>query len=124
MNKALAQQSLKLAFWLACLVVATLSLLPPKDLPTIAMDIWDKAQHALGFLILGVLGLLAYQRHPAKVMAGLVLFGLAIEAAQAATGWRTGDALDWLADMAGLLVAMVLRWTQANFNARRDRARQ
>ncbi len=118
MNKALVQQSLKLAFWLACLVVATLSLLPPNDLPTIAMDIWDKAQHALGFLFLGVLGFLAYQRHPAKVLAGLMLFGMTIEMAQAATGWRTGDAVDWLADMVGLLIAMVLRWTQAHFHPR------
>ena len=122
-NKAHIQQTLKPAFWLACLAVATLSLLPPKDLPTIAMDIWDKAQHAIGFLGLGILGLLAYPCHPTKVLAGLVLFGLCIEVAQAATGWRAGDVLDWMADLTGLLVAMALRWAQIRFGAPRNAAR-
>jgi VanZ family protein len=118
-NKALAQQSLKLAFWLACVTVATLSLLPTDDLPTIAMDIWDKAQHATGFLGLGMLGFLAYPRYPTKVMTGLVLLGLAIEVAQAATGWRTGDALDWLADLVGLLIAFLLRYAFRRISADR-----
>lgn len=93
-------------FWLACAVVATLSLLPVNELPSITLDIWDKAQHATGFFGLGLLGLWAYPRHFARVCFGLLLFGALIEVAQAASGWRTGDVLDWLADSVGLALAV------------------
>ena len=106
------------AFWLACIAVAVLSLLPVNELPKISMDIWDKAQHASGFALLGLLGLLAYPPHATRVLGGLLLFGAGIEFAQAATGWRTGDALDWLADALGLSVAML----GILFTRRRQRA--
>jgi VanZ family protein len=106
-NKLLAHPALIIAFWLACTAVATLSLLPVAELPPITMNLWDKAQHATGFFCLGVLGWLAYHRIPLRLCIGLLVFGMAIEVAQSATGWRTGDALDWLADAVGVLFAMV-----------------
>ncbi len=99
------QTMFKSAFWLACLAVATLSLLPVNELPPIVMDLWDKAQHALGFFGLGLLGLQAYHQKFFKVCIGLLLFGAAIEVAQALSGWRMGDPLDWLADAIGILMA-------------------
>lgn len=93
------------AFWLACAVIAVLSLLPDGYLPLGTFDWWDKAQHALAFGVLGILGLLAYASATQRVLSGLLIFGAVIELAQAATGWRYGDWHDWLADVVGVGVA-------------------
>jgi len=95
---------LQAAFWLALGAVAVLSLLPGPYLPPLAFDVWDKAQHAGAFAGLAALGLPAYPRQPGRVLLGLLAYGVAIEAAQSATGWRYGDWQDWLADALGVLV--------------------
>jgi VanZ family protein len=105
MTSALLQSAVKPAFWLACIAVATLSLLPVNELPSMVMNLWDKAQHAMGFFGLGLLGIQAYRQRLLKVCIGLLLFGAAIEVAQALSGWRTGDPLDWLADATGIVMA-------------------
>lgn len=97
-------------FWLACAAVATLSLMPVGELPDIALDLWDKAQHAAGFFALGCIGLVAYSGHKARVFLGLLAFGVAIELAQSAIGWRTGDVLDWVADALGITAAASGFW--------------
>lgn len=80
-----------------------MSLLPGDRLPAFTASIWDKAQHAGGFALLTVLGLWAYGSAGAlRVLSGLLAFGVAIEFAQAATGWRYGDAGDALADAVGI----------------------
>jgi VanZ family protein len=79
--------------------------MPVDELPAITLDIWDKAQHATGFCALAVLGLWAYPKHFARVCIGLLLFGVAIEVAQSASGWRTGDLFDWVADAVGIALA-------------------
>lgn len=91
-----------LAFWLALVVVGVLSLMPVEDLPAQAMNVWDKAQHAAGFLGLCMLGLQAHPKKRVTVLCALLAYGVAIELAQAATGWRTGDFADWLADACGV----------------------
>jgi hypothetical protein len=92
------------AFWLACLAVAVLSLLPVDQLPSGVFDWWDKAQHALGFLVLAVLGLLGYSAFVGRLVPGSLGFGAVIEFAQVATGWRNGDWQDWFADAVGVAV--------------------
>ena len=99
------QSVVKPVFWLACLAVATLSLLPVSELPSMVMNLWDKAQHAMGFFGLGLLGLQAYRQSLLKMCVGLLLFGATIEVAQALSGWRTGDPIDWLADATGIAMA-------------------
>jgi VanZ family protein len=101
----------KLAFWLACATVAVLSLLPADQLPTGLFDWWDKAQHALAFAGLSLLGLWAYPRRSGRVIVGLLALGAGIEVAQAATGWRIGEAADLLADAVGIGVGW-LAWTR------------
>jgi VanZ family protein len=103
-------------FWLGVLTVVTLSLIPGDQLPSV-FAWWDKAQHALGFALLTALGLLAYGRSRWYVPAGLLLLGALIEVAQAASGWRTGDWKDLLADAIGILVAMLLWATTLGRNA-------
>lgn len=104
---------LRALFGVACLVVAVLSLLPGELLPPGAFDLWDKAQHALAFLALGLLGFVAFARHTRRVGVGLLAYGAAIELAQAASGWRFGDWQDWTADAVGVAVAWGLwrGWT-------------
>lgn len=105
----LARRLFLLGFW--CLVAATtvLSLLPVDELPPMMINWWDKAQHALGFAALTTLGLCAYWPRWRPLIAGLLLYGVAIELAQAATGWRTGDVLDWIADATGVM-GTLLPW--------------
>jgi VanZ family protein len=89
--------------------VTIASLTPTPYLPPQVFDIWDKAQHAGAFLLLGGMGLLAYPASASRVLLGLLAFGGGIELAQAATGWRIGDWLDWLADAIGI-AAVYLAW--------------
>lgn len=98
------------AFWALLLAVAVLSLMPTGYLPPQVFSLWDKAQHALAFAALAGLGLRAYPRHPWHLATGLLVFGGAIELAQAATGWRHGEWDDWLADAVGLAAGTALAW--------------
>ena len=101
----------QVAFWLACATVAVLSLLPTAYLSAGVFNWWDKAQHALAFAGLTLLGLWAYPGRSGRVIAGLLAFGAGIEIAQAATGWRIGELPDLLADAVGLVVGWLV-WTR------------
>lgn len=94
----------KSAFWLCLGAVTVLSLLPTGYLPPPVFSVWDKAQHALGFVVLAILCLLAYPQHARYLPILLLAYGGAIELAQAATGWRYGEWLDLLADGVGVFL--------------------
>lgn len=87
---------------------AVLALMPqPPDLGVVESD---KAQHAAAFAVLSLLGVFA---HPELSRVGLALglagFGGAIELAQLIPALnRSGDALDWAADIAAVAVAVPL----------------
>ena len=91
-------------FWAALVFVGTVALLPSSALPLqlSLFDLWDKAQHALAFAVLGVWGLMIYPTRPWHVLLGLLCFGGAIEVGQAQTSWRFADWYDLLADAVGL----------------------
>jgi len=95
------------AFWAFVLGTVFLSLVPVEFLPQ-AFNWWDKAQHALGFAVLSVLGLVAYPNLRWRLPWGMLLLGGCIELAQTATGWRRGDWLDLLANAVGILVVMTV----------------
>ena len=97
----------KALFWTLVLATLWLSLVPVEQVPA-AFSFWDKAQHALGFAGLALLGLMAYPKRILTVLFGLMLFGAAIELAQWLTGWRQGDWQDWLADGIGLILGTVI----------------
>jgi VanZ family protein len=94
-----------------CLGLAVLSLLPGEHLPPATWQVWDKAQHALAYAVLGGVGFVAFAHARGRVVVGLLLYGACIELAQAATGWRQGDVWDVLANAVGLGVVYVL-WRQ------------
>ena len=92
----------------ACLGVLTLALLPTERLPNSVFNLWDKAQHAFAFTLLGGLALRAFPRQAWRALAGLAIFGGLIEVAQWMTGWRFAEWADWGADVLGLALALVL----------------
>ena len=95
-------------FWLCLLGVITLSLMPLEHLPSEATLVWDKAQHALGFSGLTVLGLMAYPRHSGRLAIGLLAVGAFIEATQHLTGWRQGDLRDLVANAVGIALVVLM----------------
>ena len=97
----------KSAFWVLALATLCLSLMPTERLPP-ALNFWDKAQHALGFAGLTLLGLPAFPCQARQLLLGLVLYGAGIEVAQHLTGWRYGDPADWLADCLGIGLGWLL----------------
>lgn len=110
----------KTAFWMALLVLSVLSLMPTGLLPPQVFSLWDKAQHALGFGGLTLLGLLAYPHSGVRLPLLLLAHGALIEVAQAATGWRYGEWLDLLADALGIGVVTACWWAMT---MRRERGR-
>lgn len=113
------QRIARLFFWLGVCVVLATTLAPSRMIPSVVFQYWDKAQHALAFAGLAGAGLVAYGRHWRWIVGGLVALGAAIEVAQAWSGWRQGDWLDWLADGVGIAAALaVYLFRQARRGAR------
>ena len=103
-----ADRLLKGVFWAGLSAIAVLALLPrPPELPALPSD---KLQHLAAFAALSVGAVLAY---PAARRIGqglgLAAFGAAIEAAQLVPALnRSGELLDWLADLAAIAVFLPL----------------
>jgi VanZ family protein len=109
----------KLVFWTFLLALVTLSLMPTAYLAAPIFSIWDKAQHAFGFAVLTLLAVQAYPSHPRLRLAILLLLlGGAIELAQSASGWRTGDWRDGLANAVGIAVVLMLVRRRARFTSK------
>jgi VanZ family protein len=96
------------AFWISAIALAIASLVPVDLLPQQAATIWDKGQHAFGFGWLALLGLLAYNQKPWTMVMALLVYGGIIELLQAATGWRYGEWLDFLADGIGVVIGAAI----------------
>jgi VanZ family protein len=100
------------ALGLPLALVALAAMLPPDLVPQFrwptGAPISDKVLHVLGFAALGCVFGLLFQR-VLSGMIGVLLFGLAIEVAQAWAGLgRQGDPQDALANLLGLVVAFVV----------------
>lgn len=91
-------------FAAAAVWTAWASLVPVEALPQV--NAWDKLVHAINYALLTLL-LLPSQSPPRTTVAGswVFLYGVAIEFAQAATGYRHGEWQDALANLLGVLVA-------------------
>lgn len=70
------------------LVMTTLFLVPQEFVSSAIFDWWDKAQHALVFGVLMLLGFVAYPKYFWSVAISLILYGAVIEIIQSWTGWR------------------------------------
>ena len=99
---------MRVAWYLALAAVAVLALMPIEHLQLPVFDWWDKAQHALAFVVLTGWGLLLWPVHALRVVVGMVAYGAGIEAAQWAVGWRFAEWADLAADAIGVLMAWIL----------------
>jgi hypothetical protein len=102
----LSSRGWRLLFWIVCLYALVMALVPHS--PRLPGDPNDKVQHIIAFAVLASLGRVAYRGAPAMVLlAGLSLFGAAIEILQTIPGLnRDGDPFDWLADTASTAVVL------------------
>jgi VanZ family protein len=95
-------------FGAATAVLLYLSLAPNEDLPG-AIMFWDKAEHALAYLVLAGLGLILFPRHRFGVAVYSLAVGVGVEFLQAAMGFgRQGDWRDALAGAIGVAAALGL----------------
>lgn len=93
-----------LALAMAGLLV--LSLAPP--VPQMPTTGWDKSNHALGFLMLAVLGLQGWPGRALAVLGGLLAYGGLIEVLQSFTPDRMAEWADWGADAVGLGLGAII----------------
>lgn len=98
----------RLIFWIVMLVMTILFLVPQQFVSSGIFDWWDKAQHALAFGVLMLLGFLAYPRTFWKLAIALIIYGVTIEVIQSWTGWRLGEVLDTVADGVGIVLSGLL----------------
>ena len=98
----LRQKLWRWAFGTCTAAVLALALLP--RVPPMVSTGWDKGNHVLAFTALAVLGLWAYPRRSAMLLAGLLAYGGLIEILQSLTPSRVAEWPDLLADALGLLM--------------------
>lgn len=109
--KLLSQQVLRvmpLIFWILLAIITALLLieLAPRhhDWPY-----WDKVEHALVFAVLTSSGYLAFPQRKRWVYLGLVCYGALMEWLQGVlTITREASVNDWLADVVGILLAIIM----------------
>lgn len=105
---AIIMRFIPLLFWLLIAIVSVLMLIelqPTKDgIPYI-----DKLEHIVVFTALTTTGCLAYAQKKLLVYAGLMALGAIYEVLQALfTITRQASVYDWLADIIGILLAMMI----------------
>ncbi|MER8831075.1 hypothetical protein NKH73_31840 [Mesorhizobium sp. M0938] len=92
-----------------------LALLPVRLLPDLGMAVHDdKLNHAAAFAVLAALGSLGWPEHKVRLIILLASIGAAIEILQGAQLiGRDLDALDWVADCAGMACGLTIAsWTK------------
>lgn len=101
---------MRVVWFLAMVAVMVLALLPVEQLQMPIFDWWDKAQHALAFVVLTgwALWLWPSPSRTLWVLLGMLVYGAGIELAQWAVGWRFAEWADLAADAVGVLMAWVL----------------
>jgi VanZ family protein len=96
----------KAGFWAGIVLLLALALLPPGTAPSLP---GDKIQHFSGFLALGILGLGWVTKRRLTMVVFLAILGGAIELLQATPVIRRdSEFLDWVADVAGIFLALAI----------------
>ena len=97
-----------LIFWLLIVIVSVLMLIELKP-STSSIPYIDKFEHAFVFILLTTTGCLAYGQKKSWVYAGLIALGALYEVLQALfTVTRQASVYDWLADIAGIILAVMI----------------
>ena len=98
-------------FWINLLLLLYLTL-APSVAPNVGYTHADKIYHFIGFGVLTFLSKLAYLKLSLKLTAiAMAALGLFVELAQSSLSYRTFSIADLLADIGGILFAVViLQW--------------
>ncbi len=76
----------------------------------------DKLMHVLVFMVLTLLWQLSFRNRTITGLLAMTAYGGAVELAQHYLTVRNGDWWDWLADICGILLALLLwSWRPARF---------
>ncbi len=104
---AMLRRIARLAFLVCVLAIAYLAFAPLPE--PVGFD-WDKANHLVAFLTLAVLADLGWPGRAAMPWRiGVVLgYGVVIELVQAQLAYRSGSALDLVADAAGVALYLAV----------------
>ena len=102
------QQKWAIFFWILISLVTFLLLieLPPKPQ---TIPYLDKIQHAIIFIILMLSAAMAWKPHRYWLAAALILYGASTELLQGMfTITRLASVSDWLADVAGICIGLLI----------------
>lgn len=111
--------AIRLLFWIALISVTVLSLLPI-DHPEVVSN--DKLNHLLAWGALGVLAGLGW-RHQNWLFSALLGYSFLIEVLQGMTGYRMFSMADGLANLLGIVLAVVVVRLWYKVEVRLDKSR-
>lgn len=119
----LAPRLWKIVFWSGVAAVCALSLLPQQALPRPGVS--DKLLHLAAYFVLMAVSYPAYGRGTGerRIVAGLVVLGLALELVQTVSPLRVMSVADAAAGAAGVALAMLAARATAGIGALRRRRR-
>ena len=108
MSLASLPRPLRLALYVgAAAVLLALTLAPSEDLPSV--NLWDKAEHAVAWMVLTGLGLVLSPRRPRAIAGFALAFGALVEILQGLLPiGRDADIRDLLADSVGIGAALLV----------------
>jgi VanZ family protein len=115
MMKPSYRSILRIITGLYILCITTLSLMPAEA--TIAINIWDKAQHYAAYALLMLLVFPAVKTHTArlKLAVGVIGFSVLIELAQQLSPGRDTSVEDAMANSLGVVSGYLLGWLLLTF---------
>lgn len=102
MNQTLLERGVQALFFLALIVVVTLTVIPGASVPT-DVSLNDKLLHFVAYFGLGVLGGTGWADRRHMLIIAMPLFGLALEVIQG--GFIEGRSFDWYDGLANALGA-------------------
>lgn len=99
--------ALRALLYAVCIgVVLWLTLSPLDELPKVTL--WDKAEHAITYFILGGVGLAFFPSRPLTLTGAILAMGVVVEILQSVMGLgRQGDWHDALANTVGAVLALL-----------------
>jgi len=98
----------KWLFWMTLFTIFFLAFSPSADIGP-NFDHVDKIKHAIAFLILTLLFMMAYRVGMVRVWFWMLLLGSLIEVIQYFLPYSDASVLDLMADMVGILLGMGLK---------------
>ncbi len=106
LNLSFEKRNAVILFYISLMGAFILSVLPSS--PPGLEKVWDKANHALAFIVIAYLGFVAYRDSLVRLSLLVMLFGISIEVVQSFVPWREFSFLDMLADFIGILLGLIL----------------